>query len=77
MKARCWLVAAAGSHPAPCGSRAEGVAGRFNVAVQVGTQSEVSGDLLQSARGTLLEQADRDRPGCSTGTCTRPTVACN
>jgi hypothetical protein len=56
MKARCWLLAAAVFSLLPAAARAQGLAGRFMVAAQVGTQSEVSGDLLQSAQGTLLDK---------------------
>ena len=56
MKARCWLVAAAVLSLLPAAARAQGLAGRFMIAAQVGTQSEVSGDILQSARGTLLDK---------------------
>ena len=62
MKARCWLVAAALFSLLPAAARAEGLAGRFMVAAQVGTQSEVSGNLMQSARGTLLDKPVGDRP---------------
>ena len=54
MKARCWLVAAAVLSLLPAPARAQGLAGRFTIAAQVGTQSEVSGDMLQGASGTLL-----------------------
>jgi hypothetical protein len=57
MKARCWLVAAAVMLllPAAAGAQ-EGIAGRFTIAAQVGTQSEVSGDLMKSASGFLLDR---------------------
>jgi len=35
-------------------SAAEGIAGRFAIAAQVGTQSEASGDLLEHAQGTIV-----------------------
>lgn len=56
MKVRCWLVAAAVSSLLPAAAPAQGLAGRFMIAAQVGTQSEVSGDMLQSAQGTLLDK---------------------
>ena len=56
MKARCWLVAAAVSSLLPAAARADGLAGRFTMAVQVGTQSEVSGNMIQSTAGTLLDR---------------------
>jgi hypothetical protein len=43
----------------PAAARAQGIAGRFTIAAQVGTQSEVSGDILQSATGTLLDRPVR------------------
>ena len=56
MKARCWLVAAAVSVLLPAATSAQGLAGRFTIAAQIGTQSEVAGDLLKSASGTLLDR---------------------
>lgn len=56
MKARCWLVAAAVFSLLPAAARAQGLAGRFTIAAQVGTQSEVSGNMIQSASGTLLDR---------------------
>jgi hypothetical protein len=56
MKARCWLVAAAVVILLPAAARAQGLAGRFTIAAQVGTQSEVSGDILQSATGSLFDK---------------------
>jgi hypothetical protein len=56
MKARCWLVAAAVLSLLPAAARAQGLAGRFTIAAQVGTQSEVSGNILQSASGTLFDK---------------------
>lgn len=57
MKARSWLLTAAliAVLP-PVGYGAEGIEGRFNLAAQIGTQSEVSGNMMQSAQGTLLSQ---------------------
>jgi hypothetical protein len=56
MKARCWLVAAAAVLLAAPPSRAQGLAGRFTIAAQVGTQSEVAGNMVQAASGTLLDK---------------------
>jgi hypothetical protein len=56
MTARCWLVAAALLTLLPAATRAQGLAGRFTIAAQVGTQSEVSGDILQSATGSLFDK---------------------
>ena len=56
MKSRCWLVTAAVFVLAPAVSAAEGIEGKFTVAAQVGTQSEVSGNILQSAQGTLFDK---------------------
>jgi hypothetical protein len=56
MKARCWLVTAAVLSLLPAAARAQGLTGRFTIAAQVGTQSEVSGNILQSATGTLLDR---------------------
>ena len=55
MKARCWLVAGAVLSLLPAAARAQGLAGRFTIAAQIGTQSEVSGNMVQSATGTLLD----------------------
>jgi hypothetical protein len=57
MKARCWLVAGAVSSLLPAAAHAQGLAGRFTIAAQVGTQSEVSGNMIQGASGTLLDRA--------------------
>jgi hypothetical protein len=38
----------------PAASRAEGLDGRVSIAFQAGTQSELGGDLLKSATGTLF-----------------------
>ena len=57
MKARSWLLTAVVVVVLPpFGYGAEGLQGKFTVAAQVGTQSEVSGIMLQSAQGTLLSQ---------------------
>jgi hypothetical protein len=56
MKARCWLVAAALPVLLPAAALAQGLAGRFTIAAQVGTQSEVAGNMLQSASGTLFDK---------------------
>lgn len=55
MKARSWLTATLlAALLAPGVARAEGLAGRFSIAVQGGTQSELAGDLLKGADGTLI-----------------------
>lgn len=54
MKARFWLVTAAVFGLSPAAFAAEGIEGKFTVAVQGGTQSEVSGKILQSAQGSLF-----------------------
>jgi hypothetical protein len=46
------VLLGAGNAPA-----AEGLAGRFAIAAQVGTQSEISGDLLRSGQGTVADRA--------------------
>lgn len=56
MKARCWLLAAGVVVLAPAVCGAEGLEGRFTVAAQIGTQSEVSGNLMQSGSGTLFDK---------------------
>ncbi len=54
MNARRFVTAAVLVLVAPCGSaRAEGVAGKFTIAFQAGTQSEVSGTAMSAASGTL------------------------
>jgi len=58
MKARTIATAAVltvllGAGHAPA---AEGIAGRFAIAAQVGTQSEISGDLLRSGQGTIVDR---------------------
>jgi hypothetical protein len=57
MKARCWHVTAAVAVLLPAVCRAEGLQGKFTVAAQVGTQSEVAGNLLQGASGTLFDKS--------------------
>jgi hypothetical protein len=42
---------------APAAAGAQGLEGRFSIAVQAGTQSELGGDLLKGATGTLVGQA--------------------
>jgi hypothetical protein len=54
MKARGWLMTVALVALLPVAGRAEGLAGRFTVAAQVGTQSEVSGNILQGTQGSLF-----------------------
>jgi hypothetical protein len=55
MKARSCLAAMVlGALLTPAASRAEGLEGRFSIAFQAGTQSELAGDLLKGATGTLF-----------------------
>jgi hypothetical protein len=55
MKARSWLTATLlAALLAPGVARAEGLKGRFSIAFQAGTQSEIAGDLVKSANGTLV-----------------------
>jgi hypothetical protein len=55
MKARSWLAATVlGALLCPSASRAEGLEGRFTIAIQAGSQSELGGDLLKGATGTLF-----------------------
>ena len=55
MKARIWLSATLlAALLAPGAARAEGLQGRFSIAFQGGTQSELAGDLLKPASGTLV-----------------------
>jgi hypothetical protein len=57
MKARSWLTATVvAALLAPGVARAQGLRGRFSIAFQAGTQSEIAGDLLKSAQGTLAEK---------------------
>jgi hypothetical protein len=56
MKARSWLVAAA-VVLLPATAPAQGLTGRFTIAAQIGTQSEVAGDMVKSASGTLLDKS--------------------
>jgi len=57
MKARSWLLTAVVvAVLPPFGYGAEGLQGKWNVAAQVGTQSEVAGNMMQSAEGTLVGQ---------------------
>jgi hypothetical protein len=57
MKARSWLLTAAMVAVLPTvGYGAEGLEGKFMVAAQVGTQSEVSGTVIQGTLGTLVNQ---------------------
>jgi hypothetical protein len=60
MKARSWLAATIlGVLLSPAASRAEGLDGRFSIAFQAGTQSELGGDLLKGATGTLFDKPVR------------------
>lgn len=55
MKARSWLAATVlGALLTPAAARAEGLEGRFTIAFQGGTQSELGGDLLKGATGTIF-----------------------
>jgi hypothetical protein len=55
MKARSWLAATVlGALLIPAASRAQGIEGRFTIAFQGGTQSELGGDLLKGATGTVF-----------------------
>lgn len=57
MKARSIVTAAIPAVLLAAGSaRAEGLAGLISVSVQGGTQSELSGELMRSARGSLLDR---------------------
>jgi len=57
MKARSWLAATVlGALLSPAAVRAEGLEGRFSVAFQGGTQSELGGDLLKGTTGTLFDE---------------------
>jgi hypothetical protein len=60
MKARAELVVAAALALLPTAAAAQGIAGRFSIAAQIGTQSEVAGDMLSSATGTLERQVSID-----------------
>jgi hypothetical protein len=57
MKARIWLAATVlgGLFP-PAVSGAEGLQGRFTIAFQGGTQSELSGDLIHATTATALDK---------------------
>jgi hypothetical protein len=58
MKARSWLTATVlAALLAPGVARGEGVQGLFSIEAQVGTQSEISGDFLKGAEGTLINKA--------------------
>jgi hypothetical protein len=55
MKARSWLTATVvAALLAPGAARAQGMEGRFSIAFQVGTLSEIAGDLIKGTQGTLL-----------------------
>src|SRR5262245_22448913 len=57
MKARSWLLTAALAVVLPpFGYGAEGIEGKFTIAAQVGTLTEISGNLMQSGSGSLLSQ---------------------
>jgi len=40
----------------PATARAEGLEGRFSIAFQAGTQSEIAGELMKDAQGTLINK---------------------
>jgi hypothetical protein len=55
MKARSWLTATVlAALLAPAHARAEGLEGRFTVAFQGGTESQLAGDFLKGTQGTLV-----------------------
>ena len=55
MNARRWRTATVlAALLAPGVAGAEGLEGRFSLAVQAGTQTEIAGDLLKGAQGTLI-----------------------
>jgi len=55
MKARSWLSATVvAALLAPGAASAQGIEGRFSIAFQAGTLSEISGDLMKSTQGTLV-----------------------
>jgi hypothetical protein len=55
MKARSWLAATVlGALLSPAVARAQGLEGRFMIAFQGGTQSELAGDLLKGTTGTIF-----------------------
>jgi len=57
MKARVWLAATVlGGLVSPAASGAEGLEGRFSIAFQGGTQSELSGDLIKATTGTVFDK---------------------
>jgi hypothetical protein len=57
MKARSWLAATVlGALLSPAASRAQGLEGRFSIAFQGGTQSELAGDVLKGTTGTLIDK---------------------
>jgi hypothetical protein len=58
MKARIWLAATVlGGLLSPAAWGAEGIDGRFMVAFQGGTQSEISGDLIKGTTATVFDKA--------------------
>lgn len=57
MKARTWLTAAVvAALLAPGLARAQGLEGKFSIAFQGGTQSEIAGDLMKGVQGTLIDK---------------------
>ncbi len=63
MKARSFVTAAVPAVLLAAGSaRADDLAGKFSLAIQVGTQSDIAGQVLKAGNGTLL-----DRPASING----------
>jgi hypothetical protein len=57
MKARSCLAATVlGALLSPAAARAQGLAGRFTIAFQGGTESALSGDLLKATTGTVFDK---------------------
>jgi len=57
MTARSWLTATGlAALLVPATARAEGLEGRFAIAFQAGTQSEIAGELMKAAQGSLINK---------------------
>jgi hypothetical protein len=57
MKARSWLGATVlGGLLSPAAAGAQGLEGRFSLAFQGGTQSELAGDLIKGTTGTVFDK---------------------
>jgi hypothetical protein len=56
MKARSWILTAVLAVVLPRFGYGADLQGKFTIAAEVGTQSEVAGNLMQSAQGTLFDQ---------------------